>query len=62
MNNDKKAKKSFFEDKILKKRVKTLVAKSQKNDLIKSHIASFAETPVTQENHHGKINSYKVLR
>ena len=62
MNNDKKLKKSFFENQSLKKRVKTLIAKSQKNDLIKSHVASFAETPVTQENHRGKISSYKALR
>lgn len=39
-------------------KVKKLVSKSKKNNIIKSHIQAFEDTPVKYEEHKGELKAY----
>ena len=47
-----------FNKETIKIKVKKLVSKSKKNNIIKSHIQAFEDIPVKYEEHKGNINSY----
>lgn len=51
--------KKISENKDLKKKVKELLAKAKKKDLIKSHVLAFKDTPVEKEAHKGNIKAYR---
>ena len=51
--------KKISENKDLKKKVKELLAKAKKKDLIKSHVLAFKDTPVEKESHKGNIKAYR---
>lgn len=52
-----KGKKSF-NDSDLKKKIKEILAKSKKLDLIKPLSSAFENTPVEKEEHKGNIKAY----
>lgn len=52
-------KKKISQDKKLQDKVKKLLAKAKRKDLIKSHELAFEETPVKQEEHKGKITAFR---
>lgn len=39
-------------------KVKKLVSKSKKNNIIKSHVQAFEDTPVKYEEHKGELKAY----
>ena len=39
----------------LKTKMKDLIKKSKQNDLIKSHVFAYKDTPVKEENHRGNL-------
>lgn len=41
------------------KKTKELLAKAKKNNLIKSHILAFKDTPVEKEEHKGQLKVYR---
>lgn len=43
----------------LKTRVKTLIKKANDNNLIKSHVLAYKDTPVELEHHKGNLRKYK---
>ncbi len=47
-----------FNKKIIKTKVKQLVSKSKKNNIIKSHVKAFEDTPVEYEEHKGELKAY----
>lgn len=47
------------ENKDLKKKVKELLAKAKKKDLIKSHLLAFENTPVEEEEHKGQLKAFR---
>ena len=47
-----------FNKETINSKVKKLVSKSKKNNIIKSHIQAFEDIPAKYEEHKGNINSY----
>lgn len=43
----------------LKTRVKTSIKKANDNNLIKSHVLAYKDTPVELEHHKGNLRKYK---
>lgn len=54
MNNNK-----ISENKALIKKVKKMVAKAKKKNLIQPHVLAFDNTPVNLEEHKGKLEAYR---
>ena len=48
-----------FRNTELKTKVKDLIKKSKDNNLIKSHVFAYKDTPVKSENHRGNLAMYR---
>lgn len=47
-----------FNKETINSKVKKLVSKSKKNNIIKSHVQAFEDTPVKYEEHKGELKAY----
>lgn len=51
--------KKIADNKELKLNVKSILLRAKEKNLIKPHILAFENTPVSQEEHKGRLESYK---